>query len=67
LVEAGKRRHGLPIEFAQAAMRTIRTADAADVYAHPGTQMARLERLGLLHKVATGYYIAVPQDRIGTN
>lgn len=67
MVDAGKRRRGLPIEFAQAPMRTVRTADAADVYAHPGTQMARLERLGLLHKVATGYYIAVPQDRVGTD
>ena len=67
MVEAGKRRRGLPIEFTQAPMRTVRTADAAEVYAHPGAQMARLERLGLLHKVATGYYVAVPQDRIGTD
>jgi hypothetical protein len=50
-----KRRTGLPVEFAQAPMRTVRTADAAAVYSHPGTQMARLQRLGLLHKVAVGY------------
>jgi hypothetical protein len=43
-----KRRSGLPVEFAQAPMRTVRTADAAAVYAHPGTQMVRLQRLGLL-------------------
>src|SRR5450756_1762068 len=48
-------------------MRTVRTADAAAVYAHPGTQMVRLERLGLLHKVAVGYYVVVPQERIGTD
>ena len=48
-------------------MRTVRTADAATVYAHPGTQMVRLERLGLLHKVAVGYYVVVPQERIGTD
>ena len=48
-------------------MRTVRPADAAGVYAHPGTQMVRLERLGLLHKVAGGYYVVVPQDRIGTD
>lgn len=64
---AAKRRTGLPVEFAQAPMRTVRTADAATVYAHPGTQMVRLERLGLLHKVAVGYYVVVPQERIGTD
>lgn len=62
-----KRRTGLPVEFAQAPMRTVRTADGAGVYAHPGTQMVRLERLGLLHKVAVGYYVVVPQERIGTD
>lgn len=62
-----KRRTGLPVEFAQAPMRTVRTADAAAVYAYPGTQMVRLERLGLLHKVAVGYYVVVPQDRIGAD
>jgi hypothetical protein len=35
------------------------------VYAHPAAQLARLERIGLLHKVAVGYYVVVPQDRIG--
>jgi hypothetical protein len=60
------RRGGLPVEFAQAPLRTIRTGDGAAVYAHPRTQIARLERLGLLHKVAVGYYVVVPQDRIGT-
>jgi len=48
-------------------MRTVRPADASGVYAHPGTQMVRLERLGLLHKVAVGYYVVVPQERIGTD
>lgn len=62
-----KRRAGLPVEFARAPMRTVRTADASAVYAHPGTQMVRLERLGLLHKVATGYYVVVPQELIGTD
>jgi hypothetical protein len=27
--------------------------------------MARLERLGLLHKVAVGYYVVVPQEHVG--
>lgn len=60
-----QRRGGVPVEFAQAPMRTVRTADAAAVYAHPAAQMARLERLGLIRRVATGYYVVVPQDRIG--
>lgn len=64
---AEKRRAGLPVEFAQAPMRTVRTSAASAVYAHPGTQMARLERLGLLHRVAVGYYVVVPQERIGTD
>lgn len=64
---ADTRRTGLPVEFAQAPMRTVRTADARVVYAHPGTQMARLERLGLLHRVAVGYYVVVPQDRVGAD
>jgi hypothetical protein len=62
-----QRRPGLPVDFAQAPLRTVRTGDAGAVYAHPGTQMARLERLGLLHRVAVGYYVVVPQDRIGTD
>ena len=62
-----KRRGGLPVEFAQAPMRTVRTSDAGVVYAHPAAQMARLEGKGLLHKVAVGYYVVVPQDRVGTD
>jgi predicted transcriptional regulator of viral defense system len=64
-MDVTKRRAGLPVEFAQAPMRTVRVADAAAVYAHPATQLARLERLGLLHKVAVGYYVVVPADRVG--
>ena len=64
---SGRRRTGLPVEFAQAPMRTIRTGDARVVYAHPGTQMARLEHRGLLHKAAVGYYIVVPQEHINSD
>ena len=64
---AETRRTGLPVEFAQAPMRTVRTADAGAVYAHPRTQMARLERQGLLHRVAVGYYVVVPPERVGTD
>jgi hypothetical protein len=48
-------------------MRTFRAADAAVVYAHPAPQLRRLEQLGVLHRLAHGYYTVVPQDQIGTN
>lgn len=65
--DGGRRRTGLPVEFAQHPLRTLRPADATGVYAHPRPQMARSERLGLLHRVARGYYVVVPQDRIGSS
>lgn len=48
-------------------MRTFRAADAAVAYAHPAPQLRRLEQLGVLHRLAHGYYTVVPQDQIGTN
>jgi predicted transcriptional regulator of viral defense system len=48
-------------------MRTFRAADAAVVYAHPAPQLRRLEQSGVLHRLAHGYYVVVPQDQIGTN
>jgi predicted transcriptional regulator of viral defense system len=62
---AGKRRTGVPIEFARMPMRTLRPMDAEATYPHPRTQLARLEQNGLLHKVAVGYYVVVPQDQVG--
>ncbi|WP_072807529.1 type IV toxin-antitoxin system AbiEi family antitoxin [Rhodococcoides yunnanense] len=47
-------------------MRMVRAATAAQVYAHPRAELARLTDLGLLHRVATGFYVAVPDDRVGT-
>ncbi|MCZ4563963.1 hypothetical protein O4160_24275 [Rhodococcus sp. IEGM 1401] len=46
-------------------MRMVRAATAADVYAHPRAELARLTDLGLLHRVATGFYVAVPDDQVG--
>lgn len=62
-----RRRHaGLPPAFARLPMRMVRAATAADVYAHPRAELARLTDLGLLHRVATGFYVAVPDDHVGT-
>jgi hypothetical protein len=47
-------------------MRTFRAADADIAYAHPAPQLRRLEQLGVLHRLAHGYYTVVPQDQIGT-
>lgn len=46
-------------------VRVLRPSDAARVYAHPRPEFARLERRGVLHRVAPGYYAVVPDDLIG--
>jgi hypothetical protein len=46
-------------------MRLLRPVDAAEVYAHPRPEFARLVRSGVLHRLATGYYAVVPDDRVG--
>lgn len=55
---------GLPAELAQAPLRTVRARDVT-AYAHPRAQLARLAERGLLHRLADGYFTAVPQDRAG--
>lgn len=48
------RQTGLPPEFARLPMRMVRA------------ELARLTDLGLLHRVATGFYKAVPDSQVGT-
>lgn len=55
----------IPAALAQAPLKTIRPRDAAAVYAHPRTQLVRLAEQGLLHRLADGYYVVVPQDMVG--
>lgn len=59
------RRTPVPIELARSPLRTIRPRDVAGVYAHPRPELARLAERGVLHRVARGYYIVVPQEQIG--
>jgi len=59
------RRTGIPVELAQAPMRTVRARDVT-VYAHARPQLARLENVGLLHRLANGYFAVVPQERVGS-
>lgn len=43
-------------------MRTIRVGDLAAVYAHPRQEARALERRGVLHRLAHGFYCAVPPE-----
>jgi hypothetical protein len=47
---------------ASAPLRTIRTKDLAEVYAYPRQEARALERRGLLHRLAHGFYCAVPPE-----
>lgn len=55
----------LPSDLARAPLRTIRPIDAGKVYAHPRAQLRRLAESGVLHRLANGYYIVVPQTEVG--
>ena len=47
---------------ARAPLQTIRTKDLAEVYANPRQEARALERRGLLHHLAHGFYCAVPPE-----
>lgn len=44
---------------------TVRVADLATLYAHPGPQLSILERRGVVHRLAHGIYCAVPREHVG--
>jgi len=52
--------------FGRAPMRTVRAGDLADVYAHPGPELAILMRRGVVHRLAHGIYCAVPREHVGS-
>ncbi|HCT75366.1 MAG TPA: hypothetical protein DGG94_02795 [Micromonosporaceae bacterium] len=56
---------GLPPALAKRGDRVLRPADAANVYAHPRAELARLVQLRAARRIATGYYALTPQRRIG--
>ncbi len=62
---AQNRNTPIPPDLARAPMKTIRPRDADKIYAHPRAQLVRLSERGLLHRVADGYYVVVPQDMVG--
>lgn len=56
----------VPRELAAFPLRTLRPQDAKSIYAQPRGEMRRLEQRGVLHRLAHGYYVVVPQDQTGT-
>jgi predicted transcriptional regulator of viral defense system len=64
---APRRTSGLPPQLARSPFGVLRPVDAADVYARPPQEFARLAARGLLHRVATGYYAVVPPDSTDRN
>lgn len=66
-VDGGAARTRLPVELARVPYGVIRPLDAAQVYAHPRPQVARLAERGLLHQLAPGYYAIVPPAMVGTD
>lgn len=51
--------------IARAPMRTVRAGDLADLYAHPGPELAALTRRGVVHRLTHGIYCAVPREHVG--
>lgn len=56
---------GVPLLLLRRRLRTLRTVDAAAVFAHPRPQLARLVAGGVLHRLAGGLYVVVPQEFAG--
>lgn len=55
----------VPASLTARPLRTFRTGQAEGTYAYPGPEIARLHEKGLLHRLADGYYVVVPQDMLG--
>ncbi|MCG2799416.1 MAG: type IV toxin-antitoxin system AbiEi family antitoxin [Cellulomonas sp.] len=51
--------------LARAPMRTVRAANLAGLYTHPGPELAILNRRGVVHRLAHGIYCAVPPEYAG--
>jgi predicted transcriptional regulator of viral defense system len=64
---ARKHSTAVPASLASHPLGTFRPAQAKHTYAHPAAEVARLHERGLLHRLADGYYVVVPQDMAGSS
>lgn len=55
----------IPTKLARRANKVLRPRDAADVYAHPRGEFARLLEQAVLCHISTGYYALAPMERLG--
>jgi hypothetical protein len=55
----------VPPFLARRANRVVRPRDASEVFANPRKELARLARTGVARRLCTGYYVMVPQHRLG--
>ncbi|MEU0880715.1 type IV toxin-antitoxin system AbiEi family antitoxin [Lentzea sp. NPDC005914] len=55
----------IPTKLARRANKVLRPRDAADVYAHPRAEFARLLEQAVLRQISTGYYALAPMERLG--
>src|SRR6266550_4124009 len=58
-----KRRGAVTHLLALSGNRVLRTQDLAPFYSNPAKEAARLTEHGILVKLATGYFVIVPEDR----
>ncbi len=62
---ANHRSTPVPADLWRRPLQTIRPQDVTGTYAHPRPEIARLSHMGLLHRVARGYYVVVPPEHVG--
>jgi predicted transcriptional regulator of viral defense system len=55
----------LPPALVRRGNKVLRPRDVREVYAHPRPELARLAVVGALARLATGYYVLIPQERLG--
>jgi predicted transcriptional regulator of viral defense system len=60
-----RRAPGLPGVLARADNQVVRPKDLAEVYTNPTADLTRLERRGVVRRVAHGYYAVVPEAERG--
>ena len=55
----------LPPALVRRGNRVLRPSDVGEIYAHPRPELARLAAAGALVRLATGYFVLIPQERLG--